>query len=226
MREPDISVVAPTYNSAEYVERALESVRRQTIDHSRIEHVVVDASTDGTVDVVEAFDASSFRLLEKERNTGPWRALNRGIEVARGEYLVVLDSDDEFLPPLVERLVRVLDDSPDVDFAYCDYHEQFPHGERVQVDTGGDIVHTVAVGVVHRVDHLARFGGYDAGMVLAEYDLLLRYLDAGLDGHRVPEPLFVYHRREDSRTADDQLLEAGIAELSEKHGEDVWIRDY
>lgn len=79
---------------------------------------------------------------------------------------------------------------------------------------------------MHRVENLERFGGYDAGMIHAEYDLLLRYLDAGLDGHHVPEPLFVYHRREDSLTADDQLLEAGIAELREKYGKDVEIRDY
>lgn len=141
MGEPDVSVVTATYDAAEFVERALESVRQQTIDHRRMEHVVVDdASTDGTTECVRAFDAPYLRLVETERNTGPWRALNRGIEVARGEYLVVLDADDEFHPTLVERLTAVLDDSPDVDFVYCDYHEQFPDGERVEVDTGADIM--------------------------------------------------------------------------------------
>jgi len=227
MGSPDVSVVTPAYNAAAYIERALESVRRQTVDRSRIEHVVVDdASTDGTRAVVERFDAPYLRLIENDHNRGATRACNRGIEAARGDCVVVLDSDDEFLPSLVERLLDVLSTRPTVNFAYSDYYERRPDGERLLVDTGEDVLNTVKVGVMHRTDRLEAFDLYDPEMHFAEYDLLLRYLDAGLEGHHVPEPLFVYHRREDSLTGNATWLDAGERELREKHGEDVSIRDY
>lgn len=223
---PDVSIVTAAYNAAEYVERALESVRRGTIDESRIEHVVVDdASTDETTAIVEAFDAPYVRLIENERNVGGTEACNRGIEEARGEYVVVLDSD-EFLPSLVERMAAVLTTRSNVDFVYCDYYEGFPDGEETVVETGADVLNTVKVGVMHRAEHLRKFDAYDPRVIFSEYDLLLRYLDAGLEGYHIAEPLFVYHRREDSCTSDDARVAAGKAELREKHGEDVRIRGY
>lgn len=227
MGEPEVSVVTATYDSADYVERALESVRNQTIDDARLEHVVVDdGSTDETVSLVEAFDAPSLRFIRTERNSGPWRTVNRGIDAARGDYLVVLDSDDEFCPGLIERMADVLRNRPDTDYVYSDYLERSPDGERVEVDTGDDVLDTVAVGVMHRTDHLERFGGYDPEMIHAEYDLLLQYREAGLSGYHIPEPLFVYHRRTDSQSADSARVAAGLAELREKFGSDVDVREY
>lgn len=226
MTDPDVSILTATYNAAEFVERPLESVRRQTVDDARIEHVVADdGSTDDTVEVVRRFDAPYLRVVETE-HSGQWDTLNRAIEAARGEYLVVLDADDEFLPELVERLAGVLDGSPDADFAYSDYYEQPVDGDRIVVDTGVDVMNTITVGVMHRAEHVERFGGFDPELYHAEYDLLLQYLDAGLDGRHVPEPLFVYHRRADSRTGDDAAVRTGLAELRERHGEGVEIREY
>ena len=226
MGSPDVSIVTAAYNAAAYIERALESVRRGTIDRSRVEHIVVDdASTDGTAAIVDAFDAPYVHLVENERNVGGTEACNRGIESARGEYVVVLDSDDEFLPLLVERSVGVLRARPNIDFVYCDYYERFPDGERV-VDTGEEVLNTVKVGIAHRIEHLRAFGAYDPEMVFAEYDLLLRYLDAGLEGFHIPEPLFVYHRRANSVTGDSARVAASKTELKEKFGEDVRVRGY
>ncbi len=68
-----------------------------------------DGSTDGTAGIVESFEVPYLRLVESEENSGDGTvACNRGIEHARGEYVVVLDSDDEFLPSLVERSLDVL----------------------------------------------------------------------------------------------------------------------
>ena len=228
MTAPTVSVVTAAYNATDYIERALESVRRQTMDEARIEHIVVDdGSTDETVELVESFESPSVRLVVNEENSGNGTvACNQGIERARGEYVTVLDSDDEFLPSLVERSCGVLETHDDVDFVYSDYYEQFPDGTRKTVGTGSDIMNTVKVGMMHRTDRLRGFGSYDSGMIFAEYDLLLRYLDAGLDGYHVPEPLFVYHRRPDSLTGDGERVEAGKSELRGKYGEKARIREY
>ncbi|WP_231186990.1 glycosyltransferase [Haladaptatus sp. DYF46] len=228
MTRPAVSIVTAAYNSAEYVERTLESVRRQTVGTERIEHIVVDdGSTDGTAAIVDSFEAPYLRLVESEENSGDGTvACNRGIERARGEYVVVLDSDDEFLPSLVERSLDALSTREDVDFVYTDYYERFPDGERKLVETGSDITKTVKVGTMHRTERLREFGSYDPDMIFAEYDLLFRYLDAGLIGYHVPEPLFVYHRRRNSQTGDRARVDAGKAELREKFGENVRIRAY
>lgn len=228
MTSPDISIVTAAYNSADYIGRALESVRRQTIDDSRIEHIVVDdGSTDETAAIVDSFEASYLRLVENERNSGSGTiACNQGIERARGDYVVILDSDDEFLPSLVERSADVLAARSDIDFVYTDYYEQFPDGRREIVETGADVMNTVKVGVMHRTDRLRQFDAYDPELIFAEYDLLMRYLDAGLDGRHVSDPLFVYHRRKDSQTGDSTRVEAGKEELREKYGEDAEIRGY
>lgn len=228
MARPAVSIVTAAYNSADYIERALVSVRRQTVESSRIEHIVVDdGSTDETAAIVESFDAPYVRLVENEENSGDGTvACNLGIERARGEYVVVLDSDDAFLPTLVERSLDTISTHDDADFVYTDYYEQFPDGNREVVKTGTDIMNTVKVGVLHPTDQLREFGTYDPEMIFAEYDLLRRYLDAGLVGYHIPEPLFVYHRRRDSQTGDDALVEAGKAELREKYGEEFRIRGY
>ncbi|GAA5054289.1 hypothetical protein GCM10025751_32610 [Haladaptatus pallidirubidus] len=114
----------------------------------------------------------------------------------------------------------------DIDFVYPDYYEQFPDGSRETVRTGDDIMNTVKVGMMHRADHLRRFNLYDPEMIFAEYDLLLQYLNAGLTGYYIPDPLFVYHRRRDSQTGDSARVKAGKEELKDKHGEDTEIRGY
>ncbi|GAA0241903.1 glycosyltransferase family 2 protein [Haladaptatus pallidirubidus] len=110
MTAPEISIVTAAYNSANYIKRTLESVQQQTINKSRIEHIVVDdGSTDRTAEIVESFGASYVHLVKNEQNSGDGTvSCNQGIEQAEGEYIVILDSDDEFLPSLVEREVNIL----------------------------------------------------------------------------------------------------------------------
>jgi glycosyltransferase involved in cell wall biosynthesis len=86
MAAPEISIVTAAYNSADYIKRTLESIQQQTIDNSRIEHIVVDdGSTDETAEIVESFEASYVHLVKNERNSGDGTvSCNQGIEQAEG----------------------------------------------------------------------------------------------------------------------------------------------
>jgi GT2 family glycosyltransferase len=103
---PLVSVVVPSYNHAAYVERALRSVFAQT--HRALELIVVDdGSTDASADVIERClrDAPLPTRFERRSNEGAAAAINRGIDLASGTYVNLLNSDDAFTPSRVERMV-------------------------------------------------------------------------------------------------------------------------
>lgn len=106
---PSVSVVVPTFNRAELVQRALRSVVAQTRPAEQV-IVVDDGSTDDTGRLVQQnFGAVDYLAQE---NRGVSAARNRGIEVATGEWIALLDSDDEWLPQKLERQFEYLEQEP------------------------------------------------------------------------------------------------------------------
>ncbi|MFN0010117.1 MAG: glycosyltransferase family 2 protein [Phycisphaerales bacterium] len=100
------SVVIPSYNREAYIGATLRSVFAQTCEDYEV-IVVDDASTDGTTGVVRGF-GERVRLFEQP-NSGPGAARNLGIEQARGEYVVFLDSDDLWFPWTLETLRHLIE---------------------------------------------------------------------------------------------------------------------
>ncbi|MFB0613898.1 glycosyltransferase family 2 protein [Aurantiacibacter poecillastricola] len=93
---PLISVVIPAYNRQETILRSVQSVLAQ--DYPALEVIVVDdGSTDNTVELLDSIESDRLRVVEQS-NAGPGAARNRGIKEARGDYIALLDSDDEWLP--------------------------------------------------------------------------------------------------------------------------------
>lgn len=115
---PVVSVVIPTFNRARLVGRAIESVLGQS--HDDLELIVVsDACTDDTPEVVKGFGDPRIRYLRHERNRGGSAARNTGIRAARGEFVGLLDSDDEWMPTKLEKqLARFKGASDDLGVVY------------------------------------------------------------------------------------------------------------
>jgi glycosyltransferase involved in cell wall biosynthesis len=92
MKEPLVSVITVVFNGAATLEATLQSVIRQTYPH--IDYVIVDGgSTDGTLDVIDRYK-EHFGSFISERDKGIYDAMNKGIRMARGEWLYFLGSDD------------------------------------------------------------------------------------------------------------------------------------
>jgi glycosyltransferase involved in cell wall biosynthesis len=110
--EPLVSVVIATRNAERHLATALASVAEQTYDN--VEVIVVDkASTDRSVEIARAHGA---RCTE-QRGSGFAGAWNEGIEVARGDLIGMLDSDDLWAPGKLEAQVRLLEARPELDYA-------------------------------------------------------------------------------------------------------------
>ncbi|MDJ0555185.1 MAG: glycosyltransferase [Microcoleaceae cyanobacterium MO_207.B10] len=92
---PMVSVIIPTYNNADYIQSAIESVLGQTYTVYEI-IVVDDGSTDNTYQVLEPY-LDKVKYIYQE-NQGAAKARNRGIEISQGEFIAFLDADDFFLP--------------------------------------------------------------------------------------------------------------------------------
>lgn len=105
-KEVNVSVVIPAFNRGQTIFRCLESVINQT--YSAMEILVVDdGSTDNTRDIVTNFPSDKVVLL-CQQHKGAQAARNRGIINARGEYIAFLDSDDEWMPQMLEETVHCL----------------------------------------------------------------------------------------------------------------------
>ena len=110
---PKVSVVITTYNRARFIAEAIKSVLTQSFRDFEI-IVVDDGSKDNTADIVREFPVSYYY----QENQGIVGAYNRGIELAKGEYIDFLDSDDSFLPDALAKGVEVLNAHPEVGFSY------------------------------------------------------------------------------------------------------------
>lgn len=102
-----VSVVIPTYNRANVLPRAIDSVLEQT--HDDFEVIVVDdGSTDNTEEIVKTYADDRVRYIPFDSNKGANAARNEGIRQANGEYISFLDSDDEFTETHIEKVLSVL----------------------------------------------------------------------------------------------------------------------
>ena len=103
---PLVSVVIPAYNACDYIEAAVRSAQAQTMRDIEI-IVIDDASTDATPDIVRDLAADDARILvtRMEVNSGPGASRNRGLRLARGTWIALLDADDRFHPQRLETLL-------------------------------------------------------------------------------------------------------------------------
>ncbi len=115
-RIPHVSVVIPAYNQAQYLGGAIRSVLEQRYRDYEI-LVVDDGSTDTTPEVAQGFGPNV--LCIRQENQGLAGARNTGIRHARGELVALLDSDDEWLPGYLERMVGLAEAHPEAVVYYC-----------------------------------------------------------------------------------------------------------
>lgn len=98
-----ISIITPIYNSQKFLETALTSVQNQTYPNWEL-ILIDDASTDGSEQIARQFYLEDARIMYEKlpANSGPAVSRNRGIELAKGQYIAFLDSDDFWAPDKLE----------------------------------------------------------------------------------------------------------------------------
>jgi glycosyl transferase family 2 len=117
---PRVSVIVPNYNYASYLRLRMDTVLGQTYQDFEV-ILMDDCSTDESRSILQEYAKDPrVRLEFNEKNSGnTFRQWNKGVRLARGEYVWIAESDDYAHERLLERLVGVLDAEPEVTFAYC-----------------------------------------------------------------------------------------------------------
>lgn len=158
-----VTVVIPTYNRVDELDRAVDSVLEQTYDD--LELVVVnDGSDDGTLSMLDSYDDHRLEVITHLTNRGANVARNTGIEHADSDLLAFLDSDDSWHPRKLERQVeRYRNASEDCVAVYCDFEYELDGAT-------GDLLSTVADTLSRADEDRPKEGGKElTGEILADY---------------------------------------------------------
>lgn len=135
-----ISVIVPVYNVKSYLKKCIESILNQT--YSNLEIILVDdGSTDGSNEVCKYFERldSRIRLIEKE-NGGLSSARNAGLEVAKGDYISFIDSDDWIEKDFIENLLFLLE-KYNADISQCSFvRDNGTRAPKIYKDTTSKVI--------------------------------------------------------------------------------------
>jgi len=202
MSNPLVTVIIPTYNRRRWIGECLDSVKAQT--YQNIETLVIDdCSTDGTVDWLrETSDYGFAKIHVQPKNGGASVARNTGIEIARGELIAFIDSDDLLAPNHIEKAVQTFQSQEKIGLFACDstiidpegevlysgrtWHDiqselrQYPVGTGIRSLKDVFIFSNIFPGFTLPKRVFAEVGGFDQSIFpMDDYDLMLRVAGAG-----------------------------------------------
>ncbi len=250
---PRISVVLPVFNAATTIVRAVESVRAQT--WAEWELVVVDdGSTDGTREILRGLAREEKRMRVIERaHAGVAEAANAAMAAAQGDFVARMDADDVAHRERLAEQVAWLERAEHRDVGVVGCLVEFGGdraanaGYALHVDWVNSLVTpadmavnrfveqpVVNPSVMFRRELVARHGGYRDGDFPEDYELWLRWLDAGVRMAKVPRVLLTWHdaptrlTRTDARYAPDAFFRVKAEWIARElarsgEGRDVWV---
>ncbi len=224
MHQPRVSIITPAYNRAAFLDETIASVLSQ--DYPNLEYIILDdGSTDNTREVVSQYgDRITF---DSHPNMGETRTVNKGFEMARGEIIGVVNSDDPLLPDAVKEIVGTMVKEPGIIVAYPDWDMIDSTGDKIGHRQTFDYDYVSMVRWFHCVPGPGAFFRKSVVKALGARDVQFRYvadldfwLRAGLLGpfRRIPKTLatFRYHSQGASSNAQGKLMAEEHVRLAKK----------
>lgn len=217
---PLVSVVLPAYNAGDVAGRALDSLLAQTLGDIEI-LAVDDGSRDGTARVILERAATDPRVRPLFlRHRGVAEAFNAGLAAARGEFVARMDADDVSLPRRLELQAAHLAAHPGLGLVGCRVafggDRKAQAGYARHVDWANSLLDREAVSLARFVDSplpnpsvmfrralVAEHGGARQGDFPEDYEMWLRWLDAGVAMEKLPETLLVWNDPPDRASRTD-----------------------
>ena len=222
MKQPQVSILMPVYNTAPYLREALDSILSQTFTDFEL-IVLNDCSPDNAEEILDTYDDPRIVKYKGAKNVGLSDVLNVGIGLARGKYIARMDSDDISLPNRVQVQVDYLEAHPEIDLVSVGMRlfgakeevwirEQNPEKVKINALFHSPVLHASSV---WRKDSFERHDlRFRQEMVPAEdYDLWTRALLKGLKLANLPEVLYEYRTHSQQATSQTEKILAKTREV-------------
>ena len=208
MLQKKVSIVLPVYNGEENVGKSILSVLNQT--YNNLELIIVnDCSTDKTINVIEKYaeQDSRIKIINNAVNLKLPATLNVGFKSATGDYYTWTSDDNLYKENAIEKMVAVLDKSPEYDMVYANYTNINANNKvinEVQLDEPSALTTGNVIGAcfLYTSRIAEQVGEYDVNLFLAEdYDYWIRIFRKGKIMH-INDNLYYYrcHDRSLSET--------------------------
>ena len=223
--DPLISVVMPSFNRAQLIGRALDSILAQTLTQFEV-IIVDDGSTDDTLEILNGFSDQRIAIFQVDHNAGAPAARNAGVAKARSPLIAFQDSDDEWLPGLLAAHVDVLKHN---DASFCQLDQRYGTVRTLYPAPGWQLADDVYAQLLESShistqtlamtkDIFERAGGFDPAMPrFQDWDLVLRVANIGATFHYITQPLAIAYDSPDSLTRSVEKGITGRRRLIEKH---------
>jgi glycosyltransferase involved in cell wall biosynthesis len=131
-----VSIITPSYNTAKFIGKTIESVQNQIYQNWEM-IIVDDCSTDNTDDVVaECISDKRIKYIKNDKNSGAAVSRNRALREAKGKWIAFLDSDDLWMPDKLEKQISFMEKN-NYSFSYTNYEEIDTDGNKTGVRVSG-----------------------------------------------------------------------------------------
>lgn len=225
---PLISFVIPCFNDAVYIEQSINSALNQT--YKNIEIIVVDDGSNAeTKEILKSIEPKLTKLITQE-NKGQSSARNVGINVAKGKYIVTLDSDDFFEPTFCEKALVVFKENTNAEIVTCNAYLLYKDKEReIFNPKGGTILDFLlsnsALGTsMFKRDSWNKVKGYDDSMKsgFEDWEFFIRLLQYGGECKVIKEELYNYRKKENSTTKRANKVKYDLLRYIYKKNENIY----
>ncbi len=207
MKTETVSIVLCTFNRAELLPRAIESVSGQTYQFWEL-IIVNDGSTDDTKQIIDQYREKDERIITiHQSNQGLSRSRNNAIERASGKYFALIDDDDEYLPTHLEKRVEYLGNNPDVDIVWGGLDPQGPEDRHFVMDMErpGQKIHLsdcfVSGTLFGKISVYRELGGFRDLEYAEDWDFIKRAKEK-YTVHQVYFPTYLYYIDAPNRMSD------------------------
>ena len=213
MATAPISVILPHHNRSHLIAAAIDSIRNQTLQPTEI-IIVDDASEPDHRAALQKF-SSIARIVFLEKNVGPGRARNVGVDAAQSEYLAFLDDDDEWFPNKLEFQWDVLQSDPSLHGVAAPMTIRYDDGpEAILRSHASEIISLPAAlagtpallqTLLVRTDAIRLLGGFESSFdMLSDREFWVRFTAAGYRARYMQQPLARLDRRGIARFTSDE----------------------
>ena len=113
IKMPKVTVLMSVYNGEKHLREAIDSILNQTFGDFEF-LIINDGSTDRTADILQSYQDSRIKIIHNEKNIGLTKSLNKGLKLAKGEYLARMDADDISYPNRLEVQYEYMEKNPNV----------------------------------------------------------------------------------------------------------------